>query len=179
MRPDAVARRYARALFELAEEQQAVDPVGSALAATVELLADPQAARVLMGPVARERKQELLRDIATDVGAPPPLRDFLQLLEERGRLRRLSAIRVVFDDLVDRHRGRTRATVRSAEPLAPDALAELTRVFGTLTGKQVIAEVRVEPELLAGAIVEVEGRVYDGSLRTQLGKLRHQMATGS
>jgi F-type H+-transporting ATPase subunit delta len=179
MRPDAVARRYARALFELAEEQQAVDAVGSALAATVELLADPQAARVLMGPVARERKLELLRDIAANFGAPPPLRDFLQLVEERDRLRRLGAIRVVFDELVDRHRGRTRAKVRSAESLVPDALAELTRAFGTLTGKQVIAEVRVEPELLAGAIVEVEGCVYDGSLRTQLGKLHHQMATGS
>jgi F-type H+-transporting ATPase subunit delta len=177
MRPDAVARRYARALFRLAEEQGTVDSTGAALAVTAELVADPQVARVLMGPVARERKRELLRDIATNTGAPLPLSNFLQLLGERDRLRHLNAIRVVFDELVDRRCGRTRATVRSAVVLQPDALAELTRVFGALTGKQVIAEVRVEPELLAGAIVEVEGRVYDGSLRTQLGKLRHQMAS--
>jgi F0F1-type ATP synthase delta subunit len=37
----------------------------------------------------------------------------------------------------------------------------------------------VDPELLAGAIVEVDGRVYDGSLRTQLAKLRQQMASAS
>jgi len=177
MRPDAVARRYARALFRLAEEQGTVDSMEAALAATAELLADPQAARVLMGPIAREHKQELLRDIAASAGAPPPLSNFLQLLGERDRLRHLNAIRVVFDELVDRRCGRTRATVRSAAALPPDALDELTRVFGTLTGKQVIAEVRVDPELLAGAIVEVEGRVYDGSLRTQLGKLRHRMAS--
>ena len=41
------------------------------------------------------------------------------------------------------------------------------------------AQVQVVPELIAGMIVEVEGRVYDGSLRTQLGKLHQQMATGS
>ena len=179
MRPDAVARRYARALFALAEEQGTLDPVGASLAATARLLENPEVARVLTGPLARERKQELLRDIGASAGAPPALRDFLQLLAERDRLRRLSAIQAVFDELVDRRRGRTRATMRSAAPLPPDALAELTRVFGALTGKQVIAEVRVEPELLAGVIVEVEGRVYDGSLRTQLGKLRHQMASGS
>lgn len=179
MRPDTVARRYARALFELAEEQGTVDAVHVALVAIAELLEDRRVARVLTGPVARERKQELLRTIATNAGAPPALRDFLQLLAERHRLRRLSAIRAVFDELVDRRCGRTRAVVRSAAPLPPDALAELTRVFGALTGKQVIAEVGIEPELLAGVIVEVAGRVYDGSLRTQLGKLRQQMASGS
>ena len=47
------------------------------------------------------------------------------------------------------------------------------------TGKQVIAETTVDPELLAGAIVEVDGRAYDGSLRTQLAKLRQQMASAS
>jgi F-type H+-transporting ATPase subunit delta len=85
----------------------------------------------------------------------------------------------VFEALVDRKRGRTRARVRSATPLAPDLVAELTRVFGVITGKEVVPDLTVDPELLAGVIVEVDGRVYDGSLRTQLGKLRQRMAIGS
>lgn len=179
MRAHAVARRYARAMFALAEEQGKVDAVAVALAATAELLEDPRVGRVLTGPVARESKQALLRTIAAKTGAPEAFRDLLLLLSERGRLSHVSAIRAVFDQLVDRRRGRTRATVRSAAPLADDTLAGLTRVFGALTGKQVLAEVQVDPELLAGMIVEVDGRVYDGSLRTQLGKLRRQMATGT
>jgi len=91
----------------------------------------------------------------------------------------MGAIDVVFRALVDRRRGVTRATVQSAAPLAPEMLEELKGVFGAMTGKQVIAEVAVDPTLLAGVIVETEGRVYDGSLRTQLAKLRQQMATGS
>jgi len=88
-------------------------------------------------------------------------------------------IRTVFDRLVDRQRGRVRAVVRSAVPLPADLLQQVTRVFGDLTRKDVLPEVTVDPELLAGIIVEVEGRVYDGSLRTQLVKLRQQMASGS
>lgn len=179
MRADAVARRYARAMFQLADEQGNIEAVADALASTAALLEDEHVARIVSGPLGRDQKQQLLRTISDSVGAPPAFRDLLLLLAERHRLRELSAIREVFDALVDRRLGRTRATVRSAAPLAPDLLAELTRVFGRLTGNQVIAEVIVDPELLAGAIVEIEGRVYDGSLRTQLGKLRQQMASGS
>ncbi len=179
MRGDAVARRYARAIFQLADEQGNVEAVAGALASTAALLEDTSVARVLTGPLAREQKQQLLRTISDNVGAPPAFRDLLLLLAERDRLRQLGAIREVFDALVDRRLGRTRAIVRSAAPLAPDMLAELTRVFGQLTGKQVLAEVTVDPELLAGTIVEIDGRVYDGSLRTQLGKLRQHMASGS
>jgi F-type H+-transporting ATPase subunit delta len=56
---------------------------------------------------------------------------------------------------------------------------EVTRVFGVITGRKVVAKVDVVPSLVGGMIVEVEGRVYDGSLRTQLDKLQQQMATSS
>jgi len=179
MRPDAVARRYARALFRLAVEQGNVDAVARALASMSALLDDREIARVLQGPVPREQKRELLLRIAEDIGAPASFRDLLLLLADRDRLAHVGAVRIVFDELLDRREGRTRAHVRSAVPLAPEALVELTRVFGAITGKQVIADVSVDPDLLAGAVVEVDGRVYDGSLRTQLAKLRQQMATGS
>ncbi len=73
---------------------------------------------------------------------------------------------------------RIRAGVRSATPLSEEMLAEVTRVFDRVTGKRVVATVAVEPELIAGVVVEVGGRVYDGSVRTQLEKLHRQMASG-
>lgn len=179
MRADAIARRYARAIFELADEQGTLDAVATALAATAVFIADERVAAVLTGPVPRERKHELLRGISDSLGAPPMFRDLLLLLADHDRIDHVGAIREVFDGLVDRRRGRIRAHVHSATPLAPDLLAELTRVFGELTGKEVVADVTVDPELLAGIVVEIGGRVYDGSLRTQLGKLRDQMANGS
>ena len=137
MRVDAVARRYARALFELAEEQGTLDATGEALAAIAGFVEDERVARVLTGPVPRDQKQRLVRALAENVGAPPVLRDLLLLLSERDRLTHLGVIRVVFDHLVDRRRGRVRAAVRSAVQLSPDLLEEVRRVFGELTRKEV------------------------------------------
>jgi F-type H+-transporting ATPase subunit delta len=179
MRSGAIARRYARALFTLADAQQALEPVGSALATIAEALADPNAMRVLTGPVPRDRKRDLLLKVATSAQAPDMVRDFLLLLSDRDRLKQLSAIRVAFERLVDAKLGIIRATIRSAAELSPEMLAEITRTFSVITKKEVVAQVQIVPDLIAGVIVEVEGRVYDGSLRTQLGKLHQQMATGS
>ena len=73
----------------------------------------------------------------------------------------------------------TRAKIRAATPLSQDVLDDVVRTFSTITGRQVVATVEIAPELIGGIIVEVEGRVYDGSLRTELDKMQHQMATGS
>jgi F-type H+-transporting ATPase subunit delta len=179
MRPDAIARRYARALFELAEQQGTLEQVRDALAGTVGVLSDSGVMRILTGPVSRERKRALVSRIADLAAAPPVVRDFLLVVAEHDRLDHASAIRVVFDAMVDAKNGVTRATIRSAAPLAPDMVDQVTRVFGDITGRRVVAKVDVDPALIAGMIVEVGGRVYDGSLRTQLDKLQHQMATGS
>ena len=179
MRAGALARRYARALFGLADSRQSLEPVGAALATIADVLAEPNVMRVLTGPLSKERKRDLLLKIIGATQAPQILRDFLLLTADQDRLRQMPAIRAVFEELLDDKRGIMRATIRSAVPLSPDMLAETTRVFGTITGKQVVAQVAVVPELIAGVIVEVGGKVYDGSLRTQLDKLHQQMATGS
>ena len=176
MRPDTVARRYARALFNLAEEQGALDAVATALEAASRVVEDPAVARVLAGPVDRTRKRALVETIARDVAAPPLLERFLFLLVDSERIGHLAAIRSVFDDLVDRRRGIVRARVRAAAPLPDDVRDQIAQVFGRVTGKQVVLSVEVVPTLLAGVVVEVDGRVYDGSLHTQLEKLREQMA---
>jgi len=179
MRAGAIARRYARALFSLAEAQQTLEPVASALATLTDALAEPNVMRVLTGPIARERKRELLLKIVKLTDAPAVVRDFLLLLADHDRLKQTPAIRTVFEGLLDDKRGITRATICSAIALSPDMLEEIGRVFGAITGKRIMAKVEVAPELIAGVIVEVDGRVYDGSLRTELEKLRQQMATGS
>ena len=179
MRSDTVARRYGRALFALAKSQGALDAVGASLATIADVVTDPNVMRVLTGPVARDRKRAFLGKIAESTNALPIVRDFVLLLADHGRIRNTPAIRAVFEGLLDAERGITRATIRSAVPLAPEIVEEITRTFSTITGKQVVARVDVVPDLIAGVIVEVDGKVYDGSLRTELDKLQQHMATGS
>src|SRR5262249_15134885 len=149
-RAGALARRYARALFALAEARESLEPVGSGLATIADALAEPSVMRVLTGPLSKERKRDLLLKIVGATQAPQILRDFLLLTADQDRLRQVPAIRTVFEELLDDKRGITRATIRSAVPLSPDMLEETTRVFGTITGKKVIAQVEVAPELIAG-----------------------------
>ena len=176
MRPDTVARRYARALFELAGDQGNVEEVSSALGLIANVVADPDVGRALTSPVAREQKGNWLKEIAERTQSPEALANFLLLLDERDRLDHVDAIRVVFDGLVDERNGVTRARVRSATSLADDVIEEIARVFGSVTGKKVVVGVEIDADLIAGVIVEVDGKVYDGSLRTQLAKLHGQMA---
>jgi F-type H+-transporting ATPase subunit delta len=179
MKTDAVARRYGRALFGLAKTQGALDAVAASMAAIADAFADPGVMRVLTGPLTRDRKRQLLNEVADTTSAPAIVRHFLLLLAEHERLRHAPAIRDVFDHLLDAERGITRATVRTATALAPEMLEEITRAFGQITGKRVVAGVEIEPDLIAGIIVEVDGKVYDGSLRTELDRLQQRMATGS
>lgn len=179
MRTDAVARRYARALFSLAKGEGSLDAVAIALGTVTDAMIEPDVMRVLTGPVQKDRKRELLTKIADTVNAPGAVQNFLQILAEHGRLDHIEGIRSVFDALLDRERGITRAVIRSATDLSDDIRDEITRAFGAITGRTVLARVDVDPSLIAGVIVEVDGRVYDGSLRTELGKIRQQMATGS
>lgn len=179
MRPDTVARRYARALFAIADEKNELETVGKALEAIARLVEAPELGRVLTGPLGREQKRRLLESLADELRAPGILRDFLLLLSEHDRLVSLAGIAVVYGALVDRRQGVTRAIVRSAAPLDEEALAEVTAAFGKVTGQRVMPSVVVEEDLIAGVVVEVEGRVYDGSVRTQLERLQRRMAEGN
>jgi F-type H+-transporting ATPase subunit delta len=81
--------------------------------------------------------------------------------------------------LLDAQLNQVRATITTAVALSPAQKDEIVATFAQLTGKRVLATLAVDADLLGGVIVEVEGKVYDGSLRTQLDKLHQQMATGS
>ncbi|MCZ2111007.1 MAG: ATP synthase F1 subunit delta [Dehalococcoidia bacterium] len=179
MKPDAIARRYARALFSLTKAQGAFDAVDIALGTIADTIAEPHVMRVFTSPVRRDRKRALVASIAEAANAPATLHDFLLLLVDHDRLSHVDAIRIVFNALLDEERGITRALIRSAAVLSADILEQITREFGVITGRIVKAEVSVVPELIAGVIVEVDGKVYDGSLRTELDKLQQQMSTGS
>ena len=63
----------------------------------------------------------------------------------------------------------------SAAPLAAEAQEQLRRKLGEVTGKAVYLEVRQDPTLLGGMITQIGSRVYDGSLKTQLARLRDEL----
>lgn len=180
MRSSAAARRYARALFSLAREEDRVTDIRGELDALARLLEQyPALAQSLFRPLhpAAERRG-LLGAVCERVGSSDTVRNFCSFLIDRRRLLDFAAIREQFGRLADAAEGRTRAEVVSASPLRDEQRERLRRALAAHTGKQVEIEERVDPALLGGATASVGGLVFDGSIRTQLERLRASLTRG-
>lgn len=176
MRSGAVARRYARALFELAAEAGSVDDVAAALgelAAAVESL-EPGA--LAPGLLTSGQRQSLADALVQKVGRDGLVGRFVAVLAGNDRLEQVPGIRESFEKLQDAAAGRVRIAVRSAAPLSDAERQSLRQTFEKVTSRKVLDSMEVVPELLGGLTVEAEGRVYDGSIRTQLARLERRMS---
>jgi F-type H+-transporting ATPase subunit delta len=176
--PLAVARRYARALLEVAETKNAAPEIAKQLADTSALLAqNPDLGRALLNPaIPLEKKRKLVAGVWSR-GNPLLLR-LLTLLLERGRLGLLPAVTKAYEDLWNEHRGIVAAEVVSAVPLNPAQREALSKAAQKLAGREVALQASVDTTLRGGAILRMNGRTYDGSVRSQLQRLRAQLASG-
>ncbi len=170
----ALARRYARALFEVAEEQGATDAVAADLEALAQGFADGAARDVLSDPtVPRNALAEALSKLAAD--AHPLTRNTLGVVLERRREALLPELHGAFAALVRAARGQMVGVLESAQPLDPAAVAEIEKKTGAALGAAVSLTLRVAPELIGGVRVRVGNTLYDGSVKTALEELERKL----
>ncbi len=175
----SIARRYAKAIVAVAREQNALEQTGDELRLLRALADDPQIAQGLANPLlAATARRGLARAIAEQLKLRPIMRDFLCLLADHRRLDRLVEIADQYQKILDQMLGRVRATIRSAAPLGAEHAEAVIAALARQTGRTVLAEQRTDPQLLGGVVVDIEGTVYDGSLRTQLEALAARIAGG-
>jgi F-type H+-transporting ATPase subunit delta len=173
----AVARRYAKALFALAKDGAVLQPAAEQLGRLAAVASDPTLGPVLRSPLlSSTRRHDLAQLLTRELGLSDLLARFLQLLADHQRLGELPAIADRYQHLLDVELGWVRVTIRSARPLDAQQEADIVAVFATLTGRQVIPRASVDADLLGGVLVEVEGKVYDGSVRTQLDRLSKELS---
>ncbi|MBZ4420450.1 ATP synthase F1 subunit delta [Myxococcus sp. RHSTA-1-4] len=175
----SIARRYARALLDVASEAGRIDAVAEQLTAFASAFAkNAELSDVLLNPAyTRPQRSQVVEGVmkAFPGGVDPVLASTLRLLVDRNRLAYLADIARLFGDMADARAGRVRGRVTSAAPLAPDALASLQQTLQQLTQRNVILETRVDPSLLGGVSAQVGSILYDGSLRTQLEEMRREL----
>ena len=177
MTSSAVAKRYARALFALGAEQGSFTETGRELESVSQAFADmPLRAFAEDTTLDRKTRRETTAKVAEAIRVSRLLANFLGVLAEHGRLRALAAIAKEYERLEDLRIGRVRARIESARPLSEESRARILALFAERTGKQVLAESGVDPDLLGGVVVEIGGRVFDGSLRVRLERLQQQLS---
>jgi F-type H+-transporting ATPase subunit delta len=177
---EGTARRYAKALYELAREAGAADAIGQELAqVAAELAGEPQVRAVLTRPwIKPADRRAVAVAIAQKVGARKVVQDFAGLVAERGRADHLPEIVATYRTLVDAELGRARAQVRTAVALTDAEKRELAGKLERAVGRRIILEEQVDPALLGGFVAQVGSLILDGSLDGQLAHLRQRLARG-
>ena len=166
-----LSRRYARAVFELAAGRE--EAIGAEVDGFLEAYEDPDLKKVLGNPAFdQDRRKDIVVEVAGHLGLSDLTTNFLSLLVTRDRLEGLSSIADRYHRLLDESAGRVNAKVTVPQPLGEDQRNGLAAVVGEMTGKTAILTEEVDPGIIGGIVVEVGGRVYDGSVRTQLQTLR-------
>lgn len=173
----SVARRYARALFGMGVDAGNYEALGRELGELATLWSwSAELRHALENPVFKPtEKRAVLEGLLPRVAPTTAVQRFVLLLLERRRIALLPAIAQAYQDMADAHVGRVRATVTSAEPLSAASLDRVRRSLEQRTGKKVIVEAAVDPELIGGLVAQVGDLVLDGSVRTQLADLRAKL----
>lgn len=174
-----LADRYAAALADVALAENAADKIRGELSDFMALLREaPQLGTLLGSPaVSRSGKRAVAEALVQRLGASRTLRNFLCVVLDHRRTRLLPEIEEALDRQLDERLGVTRAEVTSARELAKADQTRLQAVLARLTGRKIEAEYRLNPELIAGTVVRIGSTIYDGSVRTRIEKLRHQLAS--
>lgn len=172
-----LAGRYANALFELAQDQKAVDAVSADLAALRRALdSSADLTRLVKSPVFSAQDQgKALKAVLSQMGAGELTSKFILLLASKRRLSALTGIMKAYETLVAKSRGETQAEVTSPRALSDAEVTELKAVLKSKLGKEPRLHAKVDPSLLGGLVVKVGSRMIDSSLRTKLDGLRAAM----
>lgn len=172
-----IAERYASALYDLADEQKALDQVAGDLRGFQKGMEESEdLRRLVQSPaIAREDQIRALQAIAKEGGAHRLTSNFLALIAKNRRLFAINQIIEAFLETLAERRGEVTAKVATATELSESQLAKITDAVKQAVGANAKIETRVDPELLGGLVVRVGSRMYDSSLRSKLQRLEIAM----
>ncbi len=172
----AVAKRYARALFEVAKERGLIDKLEAELKLIVEAVnQNADLTRILMHPhIAADAKKNLLKEVFQEHVADETM-NFLGVLIDNGRESQLSEIASYYVGLANEERGIADAIVTTAKPLNQEEAQQLASRFGQLLNKTLRIQTVVDPSIMGGVVVKIGDRLYDGSIKRKLEHFAHQL----
>lgn len=175
-----LAKRYARALFSIGKEiGELADFFGELKALNNFLHENSEINMALSSPIfPLAEKKNIVSKIEKAFGLKPSLAVFLGLLVERGRIGLMGQIFDTFQEFMDEETGIVRARVKTAVPLSVELGSNLTGVLSKIAGKKVEVELQEDPSIIAGMVVSMGDKVWDGSLRNQLDNIRQSLMRG-
>lgn len=170
MRNLMVARRYAKALFELANETKTIDDVLMGMSnIALALKMTPSFNKVLVNPlITVEEKEALVKSITSN----KLILKFISLLGKRKRLDLLAAVHEELIQLTDVEKGIHRVLVKTAAPLSDAEKKSVEKSLATTLGGLVYGQFEVAKELIGGVWIKMGDKVLDASLKGHIDDLK-------
>jgi len=173
---EEIAEVYARALFDVAKDQDKLDEIHEQLGAFADAVGENlDMARFFFSPYfsTEDKKDALLKAIQ---GADDAMMNFLEALIERHRMPVIFRIRARFDEFWENERKLLPVEVTSAVELDPDTIAGIGKSIEKQVDRQVQLSSRVDPDIIGGVVLRVGNFILDASIRHRLEQLRKQVA---
>lgn len=177
MSSSKVARRYSKALIALCDQDNSHEQLATELASFIEAVeTNTEIASFVSDPsIHADSRKAVVKELCSSLKLGSTATNLFYLLNERERLNEASGILEDFRERLDEKAGRLRAVVTSATPLSDKDVQQLKASLEKTSGKTVLIETTVDPDLLGGVVTKVGNIVLDGSVRSTLSSLRKQM----
>ena len=172
-----VARRYAKALAGIADDQGTLVQIQKELAEVAALVrGNPDLERLAFYPLLAPSQKAKAMDAVLEAGKfSPVLRRFFGVVAGAARLNLVYELATAFDALVDERLGLVEARVETAQPMSEPQSAALAAALSRRTGKTVKLKWRQDPSMLGGVRAQIGSTVYDASLKGQLRLLQARL----
>ncbi|MBL8605327.1 MAG: ATP synthase F1 subunit delta [Myxococcales bacterium] len=174
MSSSVTARRYARALLMIGNEENRLEALTREVKAVGDVVrASDELTALLSNPVvSAEGRRAVMKEITAKLGLTPTTRNAILLLTDRRRGALIPEVADALQALNDEKAGKLQAEVTSAVPLSDAQYVRLGRVLEKLTGKSISLQRKIDPALIGGVVARIGDKVYDGSVRTRLDEIR-------
>lgn len=177
MRSSEVAKRYARALFELAVDNRSQEKVFNDLRALADAFSkDKETHEFLVSPiVAGPQKEAVLKKVLEGKGVSNEVVETTLLLARNERLGVFSDLVHAFETEMDASNGVIRGTVRSAAALSPEERQRIEHTVEKYLNKKVIMTYKVDPTVIGGLVAQVGSYTFDDSISTHLTRMNEEL----
>jgi len=170
-----IAKRYARAFFDIAGEDKLFEKYYEELSGFAGIVqGDKDLKEFLANPVfSQAEKKAVVEAIIQKVKMSDMTANFLKLLVDKKRIGMLAEIADYYRELMDEVLKRVRVSVKTAFPLPVGVTTEIKQGLAQMTGKQTEVTIEEDRSLLGGIVIRVGDTLYDGSIKTQLSNIRN------
>jgi F-type H+-transporting ATPase subunit delta len=181
MTSQSAVRRNARALFDVVARTGDPQPVSAELSAFAALMEEHTELRqVLTSPaVAPAVKRRVLDEVLAKARASDTTTQFLRLLADRDSLPQVPDLARAYEQRLLEYQQVVHADVTTAVALSEDHAQALQRVLSEATGKKVQISTQVDRSIIGGVVARIGSRIYDGSVKRQLQRIKERLVEGA